>query len=215
MIKFRQKTPLDPSLKIYVETKIIPKYRKFDLAHREDHAREVIERALYLSGFYDISQDLVYCAAACHDLGLEKGRDDHHLDSGKIIRGDKNLRAWFTGDDIEQMAQAAEDHRSSNGQVPRGLLGKIVSEADRVIDCQRTLERTLSFGISKFPDSSKDEQVMRAADYITEKYGPAGRIKIWIPESPNKKNLDELQALIKNRRKFISRLSEIYDKLTK
>ena len=92
-------------------------------------------------------------------------------------------------------------------------MGKIISEADRVIDCQRTLERTLSFGISNYPESTKEEQIQRAMDYITKKYGPYGRIKIWIPESPNKRNLEELQKLIRNRKEFYNKLSEIYDEL--
>ena len=213
MIKFNQKIIIDPQLKRYIETTIIPKYRKFDGAHQENHAYEVIDNALYLAKFYDISGNLVYAAAAYHDIGLSKGRDLHHVHGGAMIRADKNLLRWFTSDEIELMARAAEDHRSSNGEEPRDLLGKIISEADRVIDCDRTLERTLSFGISNYPESTKEEQIQRAMNYISEKYGPGGRIKIWISESPNKKNLEELQRLIKNKREFKSRLSEIYDNL--
>ena len=37
---------LSPSLVRYIEDEIIPRYAAFDKAHREDHARAVIERAL-------------------------------------------------------------------------------------------------------------------------------------------------------------------------
>ena len=212
MINFKQK--INPDLKVYIERNIIPQYKNFDQAHNESHVKEVISAALQLAQHYSqVSSDQVFTAAAYHDIGLRGSRDTHHLLSGKLIRQDLNLLKWFTKDEIEEIAKAAEDHRSSNGQEPRSLLGKIISEADRVIDCQRTLERTLSFGISNYPESTKEEQIQRAMDYITKKYGPYGRIKIWIPESPNKRNLEELQKLIRNRKEFYNKLSEIYDEL--
>ena len=38
-------------LQTYVETEIIPRYRDFDKAHREDHARSVIAQALELARY--------------------------------------------------------------------------------------------------------------------------------------------------------------------
>ena len=35
-------------LKTYVEVEILPRYRTFDKAHQEDHARNVIRQALDL-----------------------------------------------------------------------------------------------------------------------------------------------------------------------
>jgi hypothetical protein len=34
------------NLKEYIDTQIIPRYAAFDKAHREDHARAVIQRAM-------------------------------------------------------------------------------------------------------------------------------------------------------------------------
>ena len=50
---------LNPGLKEYVERKIIPRYSSFDKAHKEDHARSVIEEALSLAGHYDVDPDMV------------------------------------------------------------------------------------------------------------------------------------------------------------
>lgn len=214
MIIFKGKQRIDPSLKAYVDRVIVQEYRNFDGAHQVSHAREVINNAMYLSQFYpELNPSLVYTAAGFHDLGLSGPRESHHLLSGKIIRNDLNLKKWFTDEEIEEIAMAAEDHRSSSQNPPRTLLGKIVSEADRVIDANRTLERTLRFGKDNYPGLTKEDQIKRAMLHITEKYGPSGRIKTWIPESPNRKNLEILQGLIKDRVKFYNKLSEIYDNL--
>ena len=78
--------------------------------------------------------EILAVAAASHDLGRIYGKQDHHINSGIIIRKDRSLRAWFDSAQIELIAQAAEDHRASRLAEPRSIYGKIVSEADRLID---------------------------------------------------------------------------------
>ena len=125
-------------------------YAEFDAAHKEDHAHTVIDQSMRLldsmqqwiqnqddvdeQWLVPVDRELLKMAAACHDLGLVNGRDRHHLDSGIIIRNDADLRQWFSEDEIETIAQAAEDHRASGGSEPRSIYGKLVAEADRVID---------------------------------------------------------------------------------
>jgi len=82
-------------MKAYIEAQVIPQYAAFDKAHREDHARAVIGRALEMGKRYDIDPDMLYAAAACHDLGLSVDRKTHHLESGRIIRADAQLRRWL------------------------------------------------------------------------------------------------------------------------
>jgi uncharacterized protein len=102
-------------LEKYIYEEIVPRYREFDDAHKEDHALTVIDQAMKLLDGCNVPVDrnILLAAAACHDLGLINGRDRHHLDSGEIIRKDVNLRRWFTDEQIETIAQAAEDHRAS------------------------------------------------------------------------------------------------------
>ena len=121
-------------LQAYIESEIIPRYRYFDKAHREEHARSVIAQALELARYYEVDPDLVYAAAAYHDTGLAVDRATHHLESGKVIRADRRLREWFTADEIETIAEAAEDHRASAKTVPRSIYGRLIAEADRLID---------------------------------------------------------------------------------
>lgn len=99
-----------------------------------------------------ISTDMMYAIAAFHDLGLQEDRKTHHLVSGRIVREDERLRKEFTPEQIETMAQAVEDHRASSDHEPRSIYGKIVAEADRLIDKDTILRRTLQYGFRNYPD---------------------------------------------------------------
>ncbi len=77
---------VDRELAAYVEREIIPRYREFDAAHREDHVRTVIRESLHLAAPYGLDPNLIYAAAAWHDTGLVAGRERHHLVSGRSWR---------------------------------------------------------------------------------------------------------------------------------
>lgn len=184
------------SLKTYVQESILPRYDAFDAAHQRDHAQMVISRALDLAEFYPVDKEMIYVSAAYHDLGLVAGRENHHLVSGEILRNDARLLEWFSASQIETMAQAAEDHRASAQREPRSIYGKIIAEADRLIDPILVIERTLQYGRKHYPQLSKEEHFNRAIQHLQEKYGPQGYLKLWIPESPNAVALKELHALM-------------------
>ena len=189
---------IQPQLKSYIEQEILPRYDYFDAAHQRNHAEEVIERSLDLSKHYDVNNDMVYAIAAYHDTGLCEGRDTHHLVSGRIIREDKKLRDWFTEDQIEAMAQAAEDHRASGGHEPRSIYGKIVAEADRLITPEKVIRRTIQFTQDHFPDYDKEQQYQRFREHLMEKYSDTGYLRLWIPESDNAIRLEELRKIIRD-----------------
>lgn len=187
---------MNQNLKEYVESEIIPRYSAFDKAHREDHARSVISEALRLSTFYDVDEDMVYAAAAFHDTGLVEGREIHHLASGKIIREDPRLPEWFTPDQIEMIAQAAEDHRASGTSSPRSIYGKIIAEADRDIIPLKILRRTVQFGMEHYPQLDREAHWRRFMEHLHEKYYYGGYLKLYIPESRNAVSLEELRRMI-------------------
>ncbi len=187
---------MNQNLKEYVESEIIPRYSAFDKAHREDHARSVISEALRLSTFYDVDEDMVYAAAAFHDTGLVEGREIHHLASGKIIREDPRLPEWFTPDQIEMIAQAAEDHRASGTSSPRSIYGKIIAEADRDIIPLKILRRTVQFGMEHYPQLDREAHWRRFLEHLHEKYYYGGYLKLYIPESRNAVSLEELRRMI-------------------
>lgn len=185
------------SLRQYIETEVIPQYGAFDKAHREDHARAVIERALKMARQYpEVDEEMLYTAAACHDLGLAVDRKTHHLESGKIIRADKRLREWFTPEQVEVIAQAAEDHRASAQTPPRSLYGCLVAEADRMIVPETIIRRTIQFGLSHYPELEREEHWERTLEHLHEKYAEGGYLKLLIPGSPNEAPLAQLRAII-------------------
>jgi uncharacterized protein len=195
------------TLRQYIETEIIPQYAGFDKAHREDHARAVIQRALAMGEKYEIDPDMLYTAAACHDLGLAVDRKTHHLESGRIIRADKRLLQWFTPEQIETIAQAAEDHRASATTPPRSIYGALVAEADRMIVPETIIRRTVQFGLSHYPSLDKEGHWERTLEHLHEKYAEGGYLHLLIPGSPNEEPLRQLRAIIHD----TPRLRRIFD----
>ena len=202
------------SLVQFIENEIIPRYANFDAGHREDHARNVIEQGLYLSEFYDVDREMVYVACACHDLGLRDGREEHHLSSGKIIREELHLNRWFSSEQIETIAAAAEDHRASSKREPRSIYGRIVAEADRLIDAETVIRRTVQFGLDHYPELDKEEHWQRTLLHLEEKYADGGYLRLWIPESPNAQRLVALRMIIRDRQLLRSKFDRIFDSLT-
>lgn len=203
---------VNPAIIAYVEQEILPRYEHFDAAHQRNHADEVIERSLALAEHYEVNNDMVYTIAAYHDTGLCEGRDTHHLVSGHIIREDKKLRDWFTEDQIETMAQAAEDHRASSGHEPRSIYGKIVAEADRLISPEKVIRRTIQFTQDHFPDYDKEQQFQRFREHLMEKYSDTGYLKLWLPESENAPRLEELRKIIRNEHKMREAFEKEFNK---
>lgn len=218
------------SLEKYIYEEIIPKYSGFDPAHQEDHALTVIRQAEKLMEGRDawlaqensaeeiwkspIDRDILLTAAACHDLGLANGRERHHLDSGIIIRNDSRLREWFDENEIETIAEAAEDHRASGKSAPRSIYGMLVAEADRVIEADTIIRRTVQFGMKNYPELDENGHIARAIEHLHEKYGRNGYLKLWIPWSDNARQLDMLRDLIDDSEGIRNAVIESYKNMT-
>ena len=203
---------LDSDLVRYVQGMIVPRYDGFDGAHSRSHVECVIGQSLEIFSLLvedegcDLAKGLdvnmVYVVAAYHDLGLCEGRDLHHLVSGRIVREDELLRKWFDFEQIEVMAQAVEDHRASAKNPPRSIYGRIVAEADRVIDTETIIERTILYGVQHYKDFSFEEQVQRCVDHLREKYGDGGYLKLQFENSPNAQRLEELRVIIRDEQRL-------------
>lgn len=202
------------SLKTYLEEDIIPLYDCFDKAHQTDHVRKVMEESMKLARHYQVDESMVYTIAAFHDIGLCQGREFHHFVSGEMLRQHTRLHEWFTEEQIRIMSEAVEDHRASNPHAPRSIYGKIVAEADRLIEPRHILLRTLQYGLAHYPELDKEQQYQRFCEHLQEKYAEGGYLKLWIPESENAERLEELRRMIKDteqlRHTFNTLFSENY-----
>lgn len=205
---------LNAELRDYIEREIIPRYDGFDRAHQRDHVLTVIDAAMRLAKHYDVDQEMVYAIAAYHDTGLAFGREHHHTESKRIILADRELRRWFTEEQIAVMADAAEDHRASAKGEPRTIYGRIVAEADRVIESRTIIRRTIQFTLTNHPELDKEEGYQRMVDHLHQKYDYGEYLRLWIKESDNAHRLEELRQLIASPERLRHLYDELYAELT-
>ena len=197
-------------LRHYIEEEIIPRYDHFDKAHQRDHVLMVIQQSMDIASHLDVDLDMVYTIAAYHDTGLCEGREHHHEASARIIKADRRLREWFTEEQIQTMADAAEDHRASAKQAPRTIYGRIVAEADRFIDPVTIVQRTIQYGLDHYPELGREEQFQRMVTHLREKYGRNGYLKLWFPDSPNAARLEQLRQKIDDEQELRRLFDEWY-----
>ena len=199
----------------FLEREIVPLYDHFDAGHGRDHVQTVMSQSLSLASHYpEVDTCLLLTAAAYHDLGLEQGRDLHHVYSAAIIRNDQRLRQWFNEDEINTIADAAEDHRASSGHEPRTIYGRIVAEADRIIDSETIVRRALQYGLSHESDLDREGQFHRLMDHMQEKYAKGGYLRLWIPYGDNARRLQEFRQTLADEKAFRQLFDQIYDTLT-
>ena len=202
------------SLKNYIETDILPLYDSFDAAHQRNHVEMVIEQSKTIATDLDVNMDMAYTIAAYHDTGLTADRKSHHLVSGKIVREDMRLRHWFREEQIEVMAQACEDHRASSDHEPRSIYGKIVAEADRFIDPDTIILRTVHYGLANYPELDKEGHWLRTLKHLHEKYAEGGYLRLWFDNSPNVVRLNALREIITNEPLLLNKFNIQYESLT-
>lgn len=199
----------DQRLIAYIEKEIIPRYETFDAAHRTDHVRTVIAQSLALARHYDVDPNMVYAIAAYHDTGLCDGRERHHIRSGEILLADAQMRRRFTEQQLAIMRDAVEDHRASSDHAPRSVYGRIVAEADRCIDPETVVRRTVQYGVAHYPALDREGHFARCLSHLRTKYGEEGYLRLWIPESDNAARLAVLRTLIHD----TSRLRRLFDRI--
>ncbi len=211
-------------LQQYIAEHILPYYNNFDRGHGPSHAEHVIRESMLLvedlintspnrltftpdssaTAHYDspVAPDrarlLSYTIAAYHDIGLCVDRENHHINSGKMLYEDANLRKWFTEEEIVLMREAVEDHRASSKHAPRSIFGCIVAEADRDIDPDTILRRTIQFGLKRNPEWDFETHFQRALQHMHEKYAEGGYIKLWLNSKRNAEGLRALREIINN-----------------
>lgn len=201
-----------PSLDLveFVETKILPQYAAFDAAHNMEHVTRVIRHSMELVKVTGADINMAYVIAAYHDLGMSGPRAVHHITGGKILAADARLKKWFSPEQLKVMREAVEDHRASASHSPRSIYGKIVAEADRDIDKDIVIRRTIQFGLANYPQLDHEGQWKRFKEHMDNKYSKDGYIRLWITNSPNAKRLNELRDLIAQPTELRQEFERIY-----
>lgn len=199
----------------FIDKNILPLYDTFDAAHKRSHALYVMQQSLRLCAEHQDANPLMsYVIAAYHDIGLQIDREQHHIHSGRFIRQDARLKQWFSEQQIETMAQAAEDHRASSKTPPRTIYGAIVASADRNLSPENIIRRTLQFSLSHYPEYTKEEHFERAIKHITEKYGEGGYLHLVLYSEHNEQGLRQIRQLLLNRQQLFSALNNSWNTLS-
>lgn len=205
------KNKINPEIKCYIESAILPEYRNFDRGHGIQHAREVIRRSLAIvaSGKIRCDLDMVYVIAAFHDYGMKVARVNHAEHSGILLRKDENLRKWFSNEQIEIMATAVREHSTSLDTEPQSIYGKIVCDADKDTNIETSLRRALEFSWSNFPNLSFEQHLESCYEHLKLKFGANGLVKFYVPCSVNHDFYEKIKYLAANREIAIEKFREI------
>lgn len=152
-------------------------YETFDVAHGIDHIEMTRKRAAALAKKYAPElEELVYIAATLHDIGLVGGREDHEKRGADLIEKDLDLKNYLGEEKHKMVVEAIAEHRASTGN-PKTILGKIVSDADRISSTNSSglLRRNYVYRVKENPEMSEDEKLLDSAKHLKEKFGPGCR----------------------------------------
>jgi uncharacterized protein len=157
----------------------LEKYRKiydtFDCGHGWGHIVSVREFSLELGRKYCPDKlEIVWVAATLHDIGLCIGRDKHEEYGAEIIIKDESINSNYSKEEIEEIVHSVREHRASTGN-PQTIVAKIVSDSDKVSDDTSSgFSRAYNWGVQNLPELNHEEQLLRAASHLEEKFGEGG-----------------------------------------
>lgn len=190
----------------YIEENILGEYNKNDKGHDINHIEYVIKRSLkFAREIKDININMVYTVASYHDIAHHINKDKHEELSSEILYNDKNLRKYFTEEEINIMKEAIIDHRSSLNYEPRSIYGKIISSADKNVKVEDIIKRTYEYRIANYKDDNINDIIEESYNHILNKYGKKGYAvnKIYFKDKEYDKYLKDLDNLLNDKEKFI------------
>ena len=192
-----------PELRRYIHSNIFPLYAKNDAGHRLDHIEYVIRRSLaFMEQFENLNADMVYAAAAYHDVAHHIDKNRHEELSAKLFFEDEAMKDFFTDAQRRTIKEAIEDHRASPERPPRSDYGKIISSADRSTDLDAFFRRTHAYTLKHFPEYSTEQRLERCYQHMQNKYGEGGYAKSYVVDAEYARFCAEMQALLRDRQAF-------------
>lgn len=208
---------INVELKKYIESSILPEYELNDKGHNIVHINNVLTRAFEISKKYDIDENMLYAIVCYHDIACHIDRENHEVLSAERLYQDKELKKFFSEEQIEIMKEAVADHRSSLDYVPRNLYGKILSSADRKVDVDDYMRASMGFQKNKEPNSTDEELIEHSYLHAIKKFGKQGYAvkKFYVEDTKYEKFLKELQDLIDDKPAFVERAKKVLVNLKK
>lgn len=199
---------INKKLKKYIDNKIMIKYKDNNYGgHGWEHIQDVINRSFELIEKFnlEVNPDLVYTIAAYHDIGYRQDPDNHEQVSSEIFMQDETMKEFFNDEERTIIAEAIVDHRASLEYEARSIYGKIVSSADRAIDVDIMLKRSIAFQAEKH--KSENPTIEQVIEYsfkkLSSKYGNGGYAKMYFPDDKYKNYLEKMNKLFTDKNEFI------------
>lgn len=191
---------INPELKQYIESNILPKYEKNEIGHIQD----VIHRsfALIQQNNLEVNLDMVYTICAYHDIGHHIDAKHHEEISAEIMSQDEKLKEFFSTEECKIIQEAIADHCASSDHEPRSIYGKLASSADRNNTVELCLERSYRYGKKHTPEASEQELYERAYEALKKKFGEGGYAKFYFHDEQYEKFLTEIRALLADKKHF-------------
>lgn len=211
---------MNKELMKYISENIKSKYKTFDKGHNISHFNFVTKNCvnygkLLLEKGINVDLDIAYIVGAFHDIGILKGRENHALSSGEIVRKDKILAMYYSPEIIEIIAQAVEDHSSHLDHEPRNIYGKIVADADRNNTMYLVFSRPIKYALKNEPKTTKNEYLQKVYDFVNKKFGRNGYVKYWLDISDTTKEQQRIWLLLDNKELCLQYISGLFDEITK
>lgn len=212
---------MEKELKKYINENIKSKYKTFDKGHNVSHfdfvtkncvnyGKQLIEKGIA------VDLDIAYIVGAYHDIGILKGRENHALSSGEIVRKDKMLSKYYSPEMIEIIAQAVEDHSSHLSYEPRNIYGKIVADADRNNTVYLVFSRPIKYALKNEPKTmTRQEHLERVYNFVKNKFGRDGYVKYYLDIPDTTKEQQKVWALLDNKDLCLQYISGLFDEMTK
>lgn len=207
-------------VKDYINDDIKPLYKSFDKAHNLSHFKFVTKNCVeygseLIKKGVKVDLEIAYVIGALHDIGLTKGREGHAKVSSEIVRKDKNLKNFYTNEQIELIAEAVEDHSSHLEYEPRSIYGKIVADADRNNTMYLVFSRPVKYGIKHETYRDREGHINRVYEFVNQKFGRNGYVKYWLDIPQTTKEQQKVWNLLDDEKLCKQYIAGIFDELTK
>lgn len=187
--------------------KMESKYNELDGAHDFKHIVQVTNNALLLNkecgGPYD--NDIIIISALYHDIGNTVNRENHHIESARIVMEDKDLQSVYSYDTRYMISKACEEHRSSYNGPFTSLLSKIINDADSMAGgdtIEAMIERSLMYTKSKNPKDTSDMIYTKVYNHLVEKFGRYGYQKYKLNITNKLCNVEEIYKILDDENLF-------------
>ena len=208
---------INKKLKKYIEKNIMNKYKDDNYGgHGWEHIQDVINRSFELMDKFalEVDPNMVYTIAAYHDIGYRQDPDNHEKVSSEIFLQDEEMKKFFNDEERNIIAEAIVDHRASLEYEARSVYGKLVSSADRAIDVDDMLRRSIAFQTEKH--KSENPTIEQIIEYsfkkLSSKYGNGGYAKMYFQDDKYKDYLAKMNKILSDKNEFIKAELELIEK---